>query len=123
MINKKSIIISKSYASHKKVFKNVDKDALLLCFNNILKNALRYSHTTWKVEIDIQQQYFRVKDYWIGIDQENIEKIFTRHFRENYSWEWIWIWLSLVKRVCDQYSWTVEAKSIKWEFTQITLHF
>ena len=77
MMNKKKIIICKNYEINKKIFKNIDKDALLLCFNNIFKNAIRYSHESGKIEIDIRQRYFRIKDFWVELMNTISKKFLT----------------------------------------------
>jgi signal transduction histidine kinase len=71
----------------------------------------------------ISKHKFVIKDYWIGIDTKNLDKIFERYFRENYSWEWSGIWLSLVKRVAERYNWNIDIKSEKNHFTEISFTF
>jgi signal transduction histidine kinase len=43
-INEKNIKIIKLYNTKHSIFKIIDKEPLILCFRNILKNAIRYSH-------------------------------------------------------------------------------
>lgn len=119
----KNITYIKKYTPEEKIFIVLDSAPLLLCFQNILKNALRYSHDWWKIEIDISHNYFSVKDYGVGISPENTEKIFERHFRESYSWGGQWLWLSLVKKICSIYNWRVEVMSEKWVCTEFRVHF
>ncbi len=122
-IEKKNIKIIKKYDNNKPIIKLLDKDPLLLCFRNILKNAIRYSHCDGIIEITIVKDRFTIKDYWIGIEKENIEKIFQRYFRENFSWNWFWIGLSLVKKISDIYKWEIQIQSEKNVFTEVTIYF
>jgi signal transduction histidine kinase len=43
-ISEKNIKIVKLYNTKNPIFKIIDREPLLLCFRNILKNAIRYSH-------------------------------------------------------------------------------
>lgn len=122
-LKEKNIKIQKKYFPDKKIYATLDSAPLLLCFQNILKNAIRYSQLWWVIEIDITGTLFSVKDYGIGIDVENTEKIFERHFREAYSWGGQWLGLSLVKKICSIYNWNVEVQSQKWEYSSFTIKF
>lgn len=123
-IKDKDIKILKKYDPRSHIIKIIDKEPLLLCFRNILKNAIRYSHEGWKIEIYITKSYFLIKDYWVWIDKSNINKIFERYFRENYTaWKGFWIWLSLIKRITEIYNWDIDIKSEKDKFTMVKLIF
>lgn len=63
-----------------------DKDRLAQVFINIINNAIKYSPKTNDIDIRIysiakDQVAVSVKDYGIGIDPENQERIFERFFR------------------------------------------
>ncbi len=120
-IDEKKLKIIKNYNKNRPIHKYIDSAPLLLCFSNILKNAIRYSNENWTIEIDINKNYFQIKDYWVGISNENKQKIFERHFRETYSWEWFWLWLSMVKKISDVYGWKIELESKKNEFTFVKI--
>lgn len=123
VLREKNIKIQRDYDPNKKIYATLDTAPLLLCFQNILKNAIRYSQSWWIVEIDIAGSYFSIKDYGIGIDTENTEKIFDRHFRETYSWGGQWLGLSLVKKICSIYNWSIEVQSQKWEYSIFIIRF
>lgn len=120
-LEEKNIKIIKKYDENKPIIKYIDSAPLLLCFSNILKNAIRYSNDNWTIEIEITKNYFSIKDYWVWISDENKQKIFDRHFRESYSWEWFWLWLSMVKKISDVYNWEIDLKSKKNEFTIVKI--
>lgn len=122
-IEDKNIIIVKKYEANWKIIKKIDKSPLLLCFLNILKNAIKYSDDWWKIEIFIQNDWFTIKDYWIWISKENLDKIFNRYFRE-VSWvEWSWIGLSIVKNITEIYKWKLDIKSEKNIYTEVIIKF
>ena len=122
-IHEKNITIIKKYNKQEKIYVFIDSAPLLLCFQNILKNAIRYSDSWWKIEIEITWSYFSIKDFWVGIDEKNKIKIFERHFRESYSWGGQWLGLSLVKKVCNIYDWQIKLDSKKWAYSTFTITF
>lgn len=122
-IEQKNLKIIKKYDANRAIIKLIDKDPLLLCFRNILKNAIRYSHPDGIIEITILKDRFIIKDYGVGIEKENIEKIFQRYFRENFSGNGFWIGLSLVKKISDIYNWDIKIESEKNIFTKVTMYF
>lgn len=123
MIQEKHIKIEKKYNSSKTLYRYIDKSPLILSFENILKNAVRYSDIGGKIEISIFRDRFIIKDYWIGISEENLPKIFDRYFRESYSQPGSGIGLAIIKRITEIYNWTIDIKSEKWQYTKVTLKF
>lgn len=83
----KNLHFIRRYNRHSVISRTIDHEPLLLVFRNILKNAIRYSYEGGKIELMIHQDSFRVKDYGIGIAAENLDKVFGRYFREDYSRE------------------------------------
>ncbi len=123
LITDKHIKLDKKYDTKKTLHKYIDKSPLVLSFQNILKNAIKYSEIWWKIEISIFRDRFVIKDYWIGISEENISKIFDRYFRESYASSGSWIGLSIIKRITEIYNWDIDIKSKKWEYTKVTLKY
>ncbi|MCH8518452.1 HAMP domain-containing histidine kinase [Candidatus Gracilibacteria bacterium] len=122
-LQEKNIEIIKKYNPKEKIYVYIDSAPLLLCFQNILKNAIRYSEVGGNIEIIITRMYFCIKDYGIGIAAENKEKIFERHFRESYSGGGNGLGLSLVKKICTIYNWKVEVESEKGEYSEFRVYF
>ena len=63
-----------------------DKDRIGQVMINFLTNAIKYSPNSNKIDVSIHkatkdQIAFSVKDYGIGIDKEEQEKIFERFYR------------------------------------------
>lgn len=123
IISEKHIKLDKKYDVSKTLYKHIDKSPLVLSFQNILKNAVKYSEIWWKIEISIFRDRFVIKDYGVGISQENVSKIFDRYFRESYAGSGSWIGLSIIKRITEIYHWNIDIKSKKWEYTKVTLKF
>ena len=71
--------------------------------DNTISNAIKYSHNHSKVEITLDQEeqvVFSVKDYGVGI--ENVDKIFSRYYRENEAKGGFGIGLNIVKQIIDE---------------------
>ncbi len=123
LIKNKDIQIDKKYNPKTKKIIYIDKAPLILSFQNILKNAIKYSQTGWKIEIFIEKNEFRIKDYGVWINKENLEKIFDRYFRESYNNTGSGIGLSIIKRITEIYSWDIDIQSEKDVYTEVTVKF
>jgi two-component system OmpR family sensor kinase len=113
LMNDKHIKLDKKYNPQKAIYKYIDKSPLVLSFQNILKNAIKYSDIGGKIEISIFKDRFIIKDYGLGISQENLPKIFDRYFRESYASSGSGIGLSIIKRITEIYHWEIDIKSKK----------
>ena len=123
LIENKNIQIEKKYDLKTKKFIYIDRAPLILSFQNILKNAIKYSEEWWKIEIYIEKNEFRIKDYGVWINKENLEKIFDRYFRESYNKSGSGIGLSIIKRITEIYKWEIDIKSEKNKYTEVTIRF
>lgn len=123
MITEKNIHIIKKYSPQETVYKTIDSSPLLLCFQNILENAIKYSDEWWEIEVSISKNSFVIKDYGEGISKKNLEKIFDRYFREWYSKSGSGIGLSIIKKITEIYNWDISVKSTKWKYTQVRVKF
>jgi len=123
LISDKHIKLEKKYNPERSLYKYVDKAPVILSFQNILKNAIKYSEIGGKIEIGIYRDHFSIKDYWVWIEKENLDKIFDRYFRESYSKSWSGIGLSIIKRITEIYNWDINIQSKKWKYTKVTVTF
>lgn len=75
---KKNIKIN--YESTGKFFVDIDKNMIDTVFRNLLTNSIKFSYPGEKVDIKIEEQgtdyQISIKDYGIGIEEENLEKLF-----------------------------------------------
>jgi NtrC-family two-component system sensor histidine kinase KinB len=81
----KEIIIKTNVASDISVV-NADSEKTSWVLNNIVSNAIRYSHEKSVIEIDVvksnnDQVKFSVTDNGRGIEEQYLNKVFTRYFR------------------------------------------
>lgn len=111
------------------IIETVDQMLITRLFINIISNAYQYSepNTTIKVYLykENNQTIFSVKDQGIGIDEENIDKIWNRFYQvdsarnKNTSG----LGLSMVKWIADKHEITINVDSTINKGTQFTFVF
>lgn len=111
ILNEKILIINKQY--------------FYILFSNLIWNAIKYTNKWWTIEIFLEKNKLRVKDNWIWMNKENLDKIFDRFFiiEKARSVEWYWIWLSLVKKIADIYKWKIDVKSEENKGSEFIVEF
>ncbi|NKI35036.1 HAMP domain-containing histidine kinase [Wenzhouxiangella sp. XN79A] len=84
---------------------------LAVVLGNLLGNALRYTHEG-RVEIRVAAGLVRIVDTGPGIPDEELPHVFDRHFRgSGAGGKGSGLGLSIVKRLCDLYDWTIEFRN------------
>ena len=98
---------------------NFSKTKLQRIVDNTISNAIKYSHANSLIEIKFYQKdefiIFEVKDHGVGI--ENVDKIFSRYYRENESKGGFGIGLNIVKDIIDEEGIKLNVSSIVGEGT------
>lgn len=117
-----------SRANEKKITFNLKlKDILVLGDNkwlkeallNIIENGIKYSNKNSTMDITIEKgeifSYIEIKDYGIGIREENINNIFKRFFREDevYHIEGLGIGLYLARNIVEEVEGFIKVESTK----------
>ena len=110
--NLKNITISTELAFN--ILYNFSKTKLQRIVDNTISNAIKYSSDQSKIEIKFylknQKPIFEVIDYGVGI--ANIDKIFSRYYRENESKGGFGIGLNIVKDIIDEEGISLKVKSV-----------
>ena len=96
-----------------------------ILISNILSNAIKYNITGGKITITIHEKNIEIKDTGIGIEKENIWKVFDRFYQESEGRDEnsFGIGLSLVKKITDLYKWTISIESEKNIGTTVKILF
>jgi two-component system phosphate regulon sensor histidine kinase PhoR len=97
----------------------IDKDAVSESIINLIENALKYSSEQKHFEIIIGQNeigpYWEIKDFGIGIGNEDQEKIFDKFYRVStglvHKTKGTGLGLSLVKQIMEAHSGNITVKS------------
>jgi len=75
---------------------------------NLIGNAMRYT-LEGEVVITIGNGRVKVEDTGPGIPEEDLERVFDRHYRgQNISGKGSGLGLAIVKRLCELYGWSVQ---------------
>lgn len=94
---------------------------LSMTFGNLIKNA--FSHTTQgSVIIEANATGVKVIDTGRGIPQDQMEHIFERGFKGDFS-DGQGLGLALVRRICDYYHWQLEIDSVPEQGTSVRVKF
>jgi signal transduction histidine kinase len=95
---------------------------------NLIKNAIFYTPTGWKVEIIVSPKEIIVKDNGIGMSQEDLMHIWDRFYRvdrarsQEQKW-WYGLWLAIVRKIADEQKWKVWVRSELWKWAEFTVRF
>lgn len=117
IIKQKNITIETGFEKDYEL--NSDQYLLSIIFNNLLSNALKYSHENGEVSIKILQKNdnltIEIKDNGIGISKEDLQKIYQPFFRSNETLhqtiKGTGLGLSIVKRLCELLDITINIES------------
>ena len=98
----KNISIETNIEEH--LYYYFSKTKLQRIVDNTISNAIKYSHDNNKIIISLYNKekniFFSVKDFGVGI--KNIDKIFSRYYRENEAKGGFGIGLNIVKDIIDE---------------------
>ena len=96
-----------------------DKDALVQVIYNLVDNAVKFSGTSSRIDIDLKSNEDEinliVRDYGIGIPVKDQEKIFDRFYRsdeaQRMSIGGSGIGLTIVKKIIEAHNWRIAVTS------------
>lgn len=99
--------------------------------NNIISNAIKYSNEKGKIEINLSRNKSKticsISDDGIGIDPEDLDKIFNPFYRSDATdhpdIKGSGLGLSIVKKICQLLNIDIEVQSVKNQGTIVCLTF
>ena len=93
-------------------FIKMDRTKTQKLVNNLISNAIKYSYKDSQIDVCLINNILSVKDYGIGISNEEQKEIFKRYKRGNNNEGGFGIGLDIVKGICEEYllPLTVESK-------------
>lgn len=96
-------------------------------FGNLLQNSIFYNKWNSDIFFEIYEKKVILKDKWIWIWEDELEKIFDRFYRNSdsniYNSKWNGLWLTIVKKICDDFWWDLNIKSEIWKWSQFEIIF
>lgn len=98
-----------------------DANLLAIVIANLLRNSFTYTERG-SVRIRLDAQALSIDDTGLGIPRGALDKVFQRLYKGAHS-EGAGIGLSLVKKICDRYGWSVTLDSQEGVGTRAVLRF
>ena len=91
-----------------------DKKLFIVMISNLLSNAIKYSSSD-KIDIFISENHIEIKDYGVGIDEKDKEKVFEKFYRIDKSGSrktgGSGLGLSIVKNIVELHNWDIILQS------------
>ncbi len=118
----------------KSIAVNIDEQAQLvvkapesvvsILMSNLLRNAFNYT-PKGSVTIKIWQQGFSVTDSGVGMNEQQVKKVFEPFYRgqENSNEKGYGLGMTIVKRLCNRYDWHLRVISEVGKGTEVSVHF
>jgi len=96
---------------------------LKILVGNILQNAIKYSHKNSIVEIYLDKNILTIKDYGIGIKNNDLGNIFDRFYRVDKSRArgGYGLGLSIVKSIAILHNLTITVDSVYEQYTEFSI--
>ena len=91
--------------------------------NNLISNAIKYSHPKSSIKIFVTQNSLIVQDEGIGIAKDKLALIFKRFTRANSYAGGFGVGLSIVDSIVKEYNYTISVTSKLDVGTKITIEF
>ncbi len=105
----------------------IDHNDLDTLLRNLIINAIQYDKNSGHIEIELNDDYFRIKDDGIGIKDSEKEEIFTRFKRSKEALqvneEGTGLGLAIVKHVALKYHYKIEVNSKENEYSEFIVYF
>lgn len=98
-----------------------DGNLLAIVVANLIRNSFTYTERG-RVRICLNEQMLTVTDTGLGIPRDALDKVFQRFYRGAHS-EGAGIGLSLARKICDRYGWSVSLDSEEGQGTRAALRF
>lgn len=104
-----------------------DEELIFQVWMNLLENAIKFSKINGKIDIKLYRQdneiNIIIKDYGIGMQPDEIEKVFERFYQidKSHSGEGSGLGLAIVKRILDLSDGKIEIQSKENEGTTVTV--
>lgn len=115
----KNINLFISEKTDKAIFAMADRESIKQVLINLIENALKYSNEGGRIKVsfyDMDQNYLvEISDNGIGIDEDDLKRIFERFYRttkaRNLKQSGSGLGLSIVKHIIEAHNQTINVRS------------
>lgn len=91
--------------------------------NNLLSNAIKYSKNNSTIKVSLENNIFKVKDFGIGISENEQKEIFKRFKRGKNIEGGFGIGLDIVNRICKSYNLKINLDSKENQGSTFSIDF
>lgn len=105
----------------KKSTLRIDRKKISKLIDNLLSNAIKYNRVGGSLHVELNKNYFLVKDSGKGIPKDKLEVIIKRYARANDSVGGFGIGLSIVMMIAQEYNLHVKIDSKENEWTNVVV--
>ncbi|MBC8751308.1 signal transduction histidine kinase [Paraburkholderia sp. WC7.3g] len=102
----------------------VNRSALAIVLSNLIDNAVRYTDRG-SVRFSYMDGWLQIEDTGRGISGESLPHVFERLYQARparVASRGFGIGLSIVKKICDRYQWSIKLDSEPGKGTRVSLH-
>lgn len=96
---------------------------LKILIGNIIQNAIKYSYKNSKIDIYLDDNVLKIKDYGTGIKEDDLKNIFDRFYRVNMSRgrDGYGLGLSIAKNIAQVHEFDISVDSRYGQYTQFII--
>lgn len=113
------------------IYVSVPESKIARIVTNIVENAIKYNKESGKIFINLVEKsnlaYIRIKDTGIGIAENEIDKVFDRHYRatsgKKINVEGSGLGLAIAKDIAESYGGSIKVSSKLGESTEFIISF
>jgi signal transduction histidine kinase len=99
-----------------------DRIGMEQVLDNLLENAMKYSEGDRPIDVTLTRGELRIRDRGIGMDENEILRVFERYYQSDRRRQGEGIGLSIVKRYCDENGLSLKIRSAEGEGTEVILY-
>lgn len=113
------------------IYVSIPESKIARIVTNILENAIKYNKESGQIFIDVIEKrsmaYITIKDTGIGIAENELEKVFDKHYRadsgKKLNIEGSGLGLAIAKDIAEAYGGNIAVSSKLGESTEFTISF
>ena len=119
LLGNRPVEVSLQIEAHPRIA--ADANLLAILVANLIRNSFTYTEKG-SIRIRLGEHELGIADTGLGIPREALDKVFQRLYKGAHS-KGAGIGLSLVKKICDRYGWSIALDSEEGRGTRATLRF
>jgi signal transduction histidine kinase len=90
---------------------NSDKSGFEKVINNLISNSIKYNKPNGYVKISLKKNILVIEDSGIGIDTQNLFKVFDKYYQQDSLNSGVGLGLNIVKEFCDKHKIKINIES------------